>query len=346
MHAVCRTRLGIERLESRRLMTTYRFAAFGDYGDDTPAEAAVANLVKSWQPDGVLTLGDNNYGVGAPDTIDRNIGQYYHEFIGNYVGSYGPGSPVNRFFPTLGNHDWWYFDPDGPVPNANPYLGYFTLPGAGFQNSSGNERYYDFVLGNVHFFALDSNFEEPDGRTVDSPQADWLRGALAASQQAFNIVYFHHAPFTSGAESGNDEAMQWPFAQWGADAVLSAHDHIHERLAIDGIPYFVNGLGGASIYPLGEIEPGSQFRYNGDFGAMLITATETTMTFEFYAIGSPAEPVDRLVVAVPEPAAWVGLAVGATALVALVVRRQRSGRQPAAITAIVERARIGNRELS
>ena len=39
--------------------------------------------------------------------------------------------------------------------------------------------------------------------------------------------------------------MQWPFKDWGADAVLTGHDHIYERLLVNGIPYFVNGIGGA-----------------------------------------------------------------------------------------------------
>jgi hypothetical protein len=38
-------------------------------------------LVLSWQPEFILTLGDNNYPVGSPETIDANIGQFYHAYI-------------------------------------------------------------------------------------------------------------------------------------------------------------------------------------------------------------------------------------------------------------------------
>ena len=41
-----------------------RFAVIGDYGAETPAEAAVASMVKSWRPDFVITLGDNKYRDG------------------------------------------------------------------------------------------------------------------------------------------------------------------------------------------------------------------------------------------------------------------------------------------
>ena len=83
-----------------------RFAVIGDYGEGNQAEEDVADLVKSWKPDFIITVGDNNYPNGAAETIDFNIGQYYHEFIYPYTGAYGPGAESNRFFPTLGNHDY------------------------------------------------------------------------------------------------------------------------------------------------------------------------------------------------------------------------------------------------
>src|SRR6185436_7178400 len=106
-------------------------------------------------PEFIITNGDNNYTLGAASTIDPNIGQYYHDFIGNYVGSYGAGSPTNRFWPSLGNHDW--YSPTGNPPMPTPYLNYFTLPN--------NERYYTFERGPVAFFSVDSDSNEPDGTT-------------------------------------------------------------------------------------------------------------------------------------------------------------------------------------
>ncbi len=244
-----------------------RFAVIGDFGEGGQNEADVAALVASWQPDFVLTVGDNNYPSGAAETIDAHIGQYYAAFISPYQGQYGPGGAVNRFFPTLGNHD---LDSD----NGLSYLDYFVLPG--------NERYYDFVSGPVHFFALNSDSREPDGVSQVSPQAQWLQAGLAASTEPWQIVYFHHAPYASGAHGGTDW-MRWPFAAWGADAILSGHDHIYERLSHDGIPYFVNGVGGGAIYAFDEIEPESQFRFNGNYGAMLVTATAQAVQFQFFA---------------------------------------------------------------
>ena len=241
-----------------------RLAVIGDYGTGNSDAAAVAGLVRSWQPDFVITTGDNNYPDGAAETIDLNIGQFYHDFIFPYRGAYGPGAATNRFFPVLGNHDW-------DSPGAVPYLDYFTLPG--------NERYYDVPLGPVHLFMLDSDPREPDGHKGD-PQADWLRANLAASTASWKIVVMHHPPFSSGPH-GSSPRMQWRFEPWGAHAVLSGHDHLYERVTKDQFPYFVNGLGGQSRYTFQTPVDGSQARYNAKHGAMLVEGDDAHLSFSF-----------------------------------------------------------------
>lgn len=238
-------------------------------------------MVLSWQPDFILTTGDNNYPSGSAETIDVNIGQFYHTYIYPYSGKYGEGARENRFFPTLGNHDW-------NTAQAQPYLDYFTLPG--------NERYYDFVWGPVHFFALDSDPREPDGVNSSSIQAVWLKERLAASESPWQIVYFHAPPYSSGLH-GSVEWMRWPFAEWGADAVLTGHDHTYERILWDGIVYFVNGLGGGSRYPFSNIVDGSQVRYNLDYGAQLVEASPTFIRFQFF--NRLGELVDEFAISQP-----------------------------------------------
>lgn len=248
-----------------------KFGVIGDYGYDGPDLLAVSNLMKSWNPDFIITVGDNNYDVGSQYTIDPNIGKYFHEFIFPYTGIYGAGDTVNRFFPSLGNCDWG-------TPNALPYRNYFTLPG--------NERYYDFVKGPVHFFVIDSDTNEYDGRDSNSIQAQWLKNSLVNSSSRFNVVYFHHPPYCSGLIHGSDAEMRWPFRKWGASVVLSGHEHLYERLTRDGLTYFVNGLGGNLRSPFGFPISGSQVRYNSNYGAMLVNAYPDSMIFKFYNISN------------------------------------------------------------
>ncbi len=246
------------------------FSIVGDFGKDGVPEANVATMIAGWNPDFVVTTGDNNYETGAASTIDANIGKHYHNFIYNYTGAFGAGSATRRFYPVLGNHDW------GNVSNnpngANPYLAYFDLPG--------NERYYTFTEGECQFFMLDSDLNEPDGTSAASVQGQWLQTQLASSLARYKIVLFHHAAYSS-AQHGSSTYMQWPLALWGADAVISGHDHSYERLSVDGIPYFVNGLGGKSLYVWGTILNQSVFRYNSNYGAQQAWADNFLLRLDF-----------------------------------------------------------------
>ncbi|HEV8600258.1 MAG TPA: hypothetical protein VGQ69_12910 [Gemmatimonadales bacterium] len=244
---------------------TIRFALIGDYGSGDEREAEVARLIESWKPDFVATVGDNDY-ENETGGIDRAIGPFYHEYIAPYRGSYGAGARgVNRFFPIPGHRDW-----DHAALKA--YLDFFTLPG--------NERYYDMVWGPVQLFMLDTDEREPDGATESSAQAVWLRQRLAQSTASWKLVLAHHAPYSSH-EVEDITRMRWPFKAWGADAVLSGYYHVYERLLVDGLPYFVNGAGGAWVSGFGVVDPHSQFRYAEDNGAMLVDASVTRISFRF-----------------------------------------------------------------
>jgi hypothetical protein len=218
---------------------------------------------------------------GAADTIDANIGQYFHDFICPYRGSFGRGASKNRFFPALGNHDWY-------TALAQPYLDYFALPG--------NERYYDVTWGSVQVFVLDSDPSEPDGVTPDSVQAKWLADKLKSSTARWKIAVMHHPPYSSGTH-GSTLAMQWPFKEWGINLVLAGHDHDYERLEVDGLPFIVLGLGGASTYQFGTPVDGSGMRFNGEYGAGIIEADSKMLFFRFFGVSGAR--VDELMLGSP-----------------------------------------------
>jgi hypothetical protein len=238
----------------------FTFAVFGDFGDaDMSGEAAVAELVNSWNVDFILTAGDNAY---DSVTYEDSIGQYYSDYIGNYTGIHGPGSAINRFFPILGNHDY-----EDPGAGLDAYLSYFTLPD--------NERYYDFQVGSVHFFALNSYGGEPDGNEMGGPQAQWLEAGLSASEATLNVVYFHDTAYTS--DGGGDTDMRWSYEEWGADAIFAGNKHDFDLVVRDdngdgvGLPYVTSGLGGSR-----NEEP--------HVGANLVTVTDAGMLIEFYMV--------------------------------------------------------------
>ena len=213
-----------------------KFAAFGDIGN-------TSNICRGCQADEKpgrhlrLPTGDLCYGSRALATqINANYA------VEKSKTSYGLRSAITNS-PKLRGRE-----------RAQGYLSYFTLPG--------NERYYDFKRGPVHFFALNS-YKDADGVSATSKQAMWLKDKLAASTYPWKIVFFHHPPYSSG-EHGSNNYMRWPFEAWGADAVLSGHDHDYERIMRDvnndgtKIPYFVSGLGGQSRRSFGSTTLGKR----------------------------------------------------------------------------------------
>lgn len=259
------------------------FAVIGDYGVDSSDEEDIANLVKSKNPDFILTVGDNNYPDGCAETIDKNIGKYYHNYILNYTGSFGEGSATQRFYPTLGNHDWNAKEKCLSANNSLPYFDYFTLPG--------NERYYDFVEGPIHFFALDSDDNEPDGNKRNSKQYNWLKNRLRSSRSPFKIAYFHHSPYSTGPH-GNNKDLQWDFDKLGIHVVLTGHDHIYERFYKQKVVYIVNGLGGAPRYEnMSLVE--EKAAYSKKHGALFVSATNNLLTLQF--INSDNVVVDKVI---------------------------------------------------
>ena len=274
-------------IDDVRASTSTTFAVVGDFGLPGNPERDVANLIHSWNPAFVATTGDNNY--FAAGEWDAAIGQYYSRYIYNYRGSYGPGSPTRRFFPALGNHDY--------EAGIDGYLDYFDLPG--------NERYYSTRQGPVELFVLNSNTQEPDGRSATSTQGKWLQNALADSTAPWKLVFLHHPAYASG---GTSTTLSWPYNQWGADAILQGHAHNYERLEVDGLPVFVNGLGGAAIHGFGTASPDSLLRYNADYGAMKVTADPDSIRFQFISRAGALVDDYRLqaVAAGPSLRAWAG----------------------------------------
>ncbi len=250
------------------------FAAIGDYGVDNSDQENVANLIKSFNPDFIITCGDNNYNQGKASTINKNVGKYYCDYIYNYDApskykceGNAYNDNINRFFPSLGNHD--YANVNGNVP----YLNYFTLPG--------NEIYYDFNWGPVHFFALDSNKDLEEQQT-------WFYEKLNASTNIFKVVYFHHSPYSNGSH-GNEPDMQWDFSN--VDLVLTGHDHIYSRIEKNNEAkpvYMITGLGGrkkraCNEKPLDENEF-TVFCYDESYGTVKVFADQQKMVVQFINI--------------------------------------------------------------
>lgn len=268
------------------------FAYFGDYGQYQQSLFDVAAQVLTWSPEYIVTGGDNWYGSSlSQQDLDDVNGRFFKDFMFPYNGTYPPSSATsNAFYATIGNHD------RDPVGRLAIEQAYFNL----------KRTYYDFVRGPVHWFIYDSGYDnsqanqQPDGVDVNSIQAQWLMAKLKLSTAKWKIVVMHHPPYSSTQSIAGDGSplvpplagdntvsyppLRLPLKDWGADILLVGHSHNYERLQWpDGFPQIVAGAGGGDILrPFFSLPLSiSQFRYNGDFGALRGTATCDSLKFEF-----------------------------------------------------------------
>jgi tartrate-resistant acid phosphatase type 5 len=249
-------------------------AFFGDAGRVGPNLSAVADLIKGWSPDLIVHAGDIVYNLGgesdALNDHEEVIGQYFAGYVGGYNGVYGVGPVENRFFPVLGNHDWT----DAPVAD---YFDFFQLPG--------NERYYSYKRGPIHFIHMSSHQpEEPDGITEGSIQGQWARAQIEDSDCPWRIVVLHHPPRTSDINHNPGETdLEWLFSVPGLSAIVAGHAHNAEIVQVGSVYQFITGNGGHSLRGFGPISVnGSLWRYSSDYGALRLDATRTQLTWSYY----------------------------------------------------------------
>ncbi|MES2706940.1 MAG: Calx-beta domain-containing protein [Verrucomicrobiota bacterium] len=271
------------------------FGAFGDYGSGSENEEAVATMVKSWNPDFLLAVGDHNYAtdytVGTPSWNTR-VGRFYGDFIRARADNRYPEqtSQIQRFFPVPGNHD------TGPdVGNGGELSSYFDYlhsnPGGTPRLPAGVHQprlsYYKMTWGNADFFCLDSDNAAADAAAL-AVQRQWLRDQIRASAAQWKFGVWHHPPFSSSSVHGSQTFMQWGADFEGLTAVFTGHDHTYERIDLGyGVTQFVVGTGGNSLYSLSSNPAaGSLFRYNSNYGALKVLAGAQGVRFEFRVIGS------------------------------------------------------------
>lgn len=194
-----------------------RFAVIGDNGTGGKGEYETAQQMANYQRivgfDFVIMLGDNIYGGDNAADMKKKFEEPYKPLLDAGV----------KFYASLGNHD---------NPNQRYYKPF----------NMGEKRYYDFRRGRVEFFALDSNYMDPQ-------QFEWLQKELAASDAAWKICFFHHPLYSDSRFHGPDvdlrNQIEPIFAAGGVNVVFSGHDHVYERVVPkNGIQYFVEGSAG------------------------------------------------------------------------------------------------------
>jgi hypothetical protein len=246
----------------------FTFAVVGDFGSGTANETAVASMIESWQPDFVLTVGDNAYPLGAAGLLDRDI--------------FGPYAAVMRrsaWFPALGNHD---VKADGGKPELAAF------------HSLGNERWYRFTWGNAGVVVLDSDVSVAPG----SPQLRFARSALARPS-CFRFAAWHHPPWEPPGRPispGLRRNIVPLVEKDGVQVVFEGHLHAYTRSRPrHGVLYVTVGTGGAELSrDAGDLTIPSARVVQGRFGALRVDVAGRTARFRYQTVDGAVRDDFRL----------------------------------------------------
>ena len=193
-------------------MEEYTFCVVGDSrsasadSTDVSEWGRVASAAAAEDPFFSLLLGDEVF-LGYED-------EYWPPCLGEGEPLFKEGSAMASH----GNHEEY----------AMEYFDRFSLPG--------NERWYSFDVGGIHFVCLDTGLMDYSERPLLAQQSPWLEEDLQQAEEGgveWTVVFFHRPPYASGEGYGDqpDIVAEWVpiFDRYGVDLVLTSHEHFYQR---------------------------------------------------------------------------------------------------------------------
>lgn len=202
--------------------------AIGDFGTGGAGQIGTRNgydyFTNNQHTDVWLWLGDNAYSDGTDQEYQDKLFDIYPNHLKNTVA-----------WPCPGNHDYKSIN---LLTNTGPYYDMFSLPENGEAGgvASGEEGYYSFDYGNVHFISLNSEYAIWF-LTNNSQMVSWLKQDLAQNDKDFTIVFWHKPTYSKGSHDSDElgdmtllRSIVNPILEEnGVDLVLQGHSHGYER---------------------------------------------------------------------------------------------------------------------
>ena len=217
----------------------FSFVVYGDTRSDPVIHQKIVNLAIKEKPRLVINSGDL-----VANGLEIDDWEIFFDINRELMKSV-------PYYPVLGNHE----------KDADYYFDYFNLPG--------NERYYEFFVGDVLFLMLDSegsDFGKPEYVKNDNffwtnyqkdyfdKQKAWVERMLELHKDAGYVFAFFHQPLislmSSRAPGANYNHAFWAdtFKKHDVQAVICGHDHHYHRAEEDGLTMITSGGGGAGLY--------------------------------------------------------------------------------------------------
>jgi acid phosphatase type 7 len=247
--------------------STYSYDVLGDGSKD--GLGAFTTFPEKVQPFTFAVLGDTrsrhhvqqkivNFIIKQSPLFVVNTGDLVSD--GNHIHDWEKFFEVNHtlfrnttYFSVLGNHE----------QDSKHYFDFFNLPG--------NERYYNFSIGDVLFVMMDTQgpeYEVPDyvkeennlefnkrqRKAYFDEQKRWLDNLLTQHRDAGFVFIFFHEPIFSVKKTRVEDAKlrraYWGdiFERHGVQVILNGHDHHYHHAMAGGTHYITTAGGGAGLY--------------------------------------------------------------------------------------------------
>ena len=246
--------------------------------DGSVAHTAYFIALPEEGPYRVIFMGDMRHNGGITTELFSLMDTFHPRFIvllGDFVGHadraedwkeqiFDPGKTVFDHIPVFGvpgNHDVQY-DPD-----LTMFRRFFIRPA---KTSPDSLTFTETICGDLYIF-LDIYSRRPFFAFTEG--IDLVRTLKDAStrEEARHIFLLSHEGVTSYWRLRRGYSGLRPFtgimARYGVTAIISGHDHHYTRgTTYSGVPFFITGGGGSSLYDINEYNPYAAMTGKKEFG--------------------------------------------------------------------------------
>jgi hypothetical protein len=275
---ICRDRSGAEIKAGSSGPDTYHAVTLSGLSPDTAydyrvmvdgsaAHAASFTTLPERGPYRVIFMGDMRHNDGSTAELFSLMETLHPRFIvllGDFVGKadreedwkkeiFDPGKTLFDHIPVFGvpgNHDVQY-DPDFTV-----FRRLFVRPAHASPRSL---TFAETISGDLYIF-LDIYSRRPFFAFTEGPNLVRILRDASTNGRARHIFVLTHEGVISYWRLRRGYSGLRPFtrvmAKYGVTAVISGHDHHYVRgTTYSGLPFFITGGGGSSLYDINEYNP-------------------------------------------------------------------------------------------
>lgn len=225
-----------------------QFYILGDMGSGSKSQKEVSKAMNKHIRENingdktfVCGLGDNIYECGCDSVNDP-------QFKTKFEIPYSNISDNIKFYMCLGNHDYGYDD----YGDAMTQVEYGRLSQKNGKKWFMPDKYYTFKKGDIEFFVLDTNFDEPNYNDNMYEQLNYFKSKIKNSKAKWKIVYGHHTWRSIGGHGDADEKLENFLSELlkhvDFDMYMCGHDHnkqlINLKMHDKNVHIIVCGTGG------------------------------------------------------------------------------------------------------